>query len=183
MRDELAGGRGRPTSPPTAATAIGASLALALALAACSSSSKTTTTAATSSTTPTTAATTSSTAAAVTSADVNVAQTSLGKVLVDKDGKTLYLFTKDTAGTSTCTGVCATAWPPLTVTGAPTKGAGVSGTITTLKRQDGTTQVVIDGHPLYTFSADSKPGSTSGNDVEDSWYAVTPAGSAVSEDS
>ena len=76
-----------------------------------------------------------------------------------------------------------TSQPPLTVTGTPTAGPGVTGTLTTLERADGTTQVVIDGHPLYTFAADSKRGDTSGREVEHVWCAVTPQGAAADDDS
>jgi predicted lipoprotein with Yx(FWY)xxD motif len=164
-------------SPRTSArAAVPAALAMALVLAACSSSSKTSTAG---TTTTTAGATTSSAAATSTMAetgDVRVAQTKLGKVLVDAEGRTLYLFTKDTSTTQACTGTCAQAWPPLTATGTPTAGPGVTGTLTVVKRADGTSQVVIDGHPLYTFVGDSATGDTKGQEVEGLWYAVTPSG-------
>src|SRR5262249_29058950 len=143
-----------------------------------SSATSTSTTAA-----PTTSADAASSTSAATTADVLVAETELGKVLVDKQGRTLYLLTKDTATKSNCSGACAQAWPPLTVSGSPTAGPGVTGTLTTIKRADGTTQVVIDGHPLYTFAADSKAGDTHGQEVADVWYAVTPQGSAAHDES
>jgi predicted lipoprotein with Yx(FWY)xxD motif len=183
----------RPLTPRTrarSATVAAATLcALPLVLAACSSTGKTTATAGTSTTTSAPATTTTTAQSATTTAtsgtpaastaDVHVGTTSLGQVLVDKSGRTLYLLTKDTAATSTCTGGCAAAWPPLIVTGSPTTGAGVTGTVTTIKRADGTTQVVVNGHPLYTFAGDSKPGDTNGQNVEKIWFAVTPKGTPV----
>ncbi|HVN50850.1 MAG TPA: hypothetical protein VMT43_05430 [Acidimicrobiales bacterium] len=171
----------RSTTLRTAA-ACTAALAIALALAACSSSSPSTRTAATdSSTTASTTAPTSTTSAAA--ADVEVGQTKLGKVLVDEKGRTLYLLTKDTPTTSTCTGTCAQGWPPLTVTGTPTAGSDVTGNLTIIRRADGTTQVVVNGHPLYTFAGDGKPGDTSGQGVGHVWYAVTPQGTAAADES
>ena len=167
-------------------TAVPAALVLAAVLSACSSSTRS----ASSTTTSTTAASTSTAAATAASSttsppagagDVRVAQTKLGKVLVDAKGMTLYLFTKDTATTAACTGVCLQAWPPATVSGTPTAGAGVTGKLTVLKRSDGSMQIEIDGHPLYTFVSDDAPGDTSGQKVEGLWYAVSPSGDAVGD--
>jgi predicted lipoprotein with Yx(FWY)xxD motif len=169
----------RRSTPPTLAACV----LLALAAAACSSSSKTTSTSATSAATSGTADPGTSASTEVAAAIVEVKPSKLGKVLVDDKGRTLYLLTKDTATKSTCTGPCATAWPPLTVTGTPTAGAGVTGTITTIKRADGTTQVVIGGHPVYTYAGDSKAGDTSGQEVAHVWYAVTPQGTAAGDES
>jgi predicted lipoprotein with Yx(FWY)xxD motif len=93
--------------------------------------------------------------------------TSLGKVLVDAHGLTLYVLAGDSATHSTCTGGCASAWPPLTVK-AGTKvsgGSGVHGKFGTFKRADGTTQVTYNGRPLYGWTGDSQPGDTTGQDV------------------
>src|SRR5690348_2923284 len=73
----------------------------------------------------------------------------LGNIFTDAKGMTLYAWTKDTAGKSTCAGACATTWPPLTATGAVTLPAGVTGTLATIKRDDGTTQVTYNDMPLY----------------------------------
>jgi predicted lipoprotein with Yx(FWY)xxD motif len=113
-------------------------------------------------------------------AKIDVAETKLGKVLVGLEGRTLYLFTKDKAGTSMCTGACATAWPPALTLGAPTAGTGVKPELLkTIKRDDGMTQVVYNGHPLYYYAKDEKAGDVKGQDVKDfggEWYAVTPEG-------
>ena len=169
--------------------------ALALIALACGSSKKSTDTAA-GDTTSTTAAASSSTASdgygdsssksstttasgTASGTSVAVGTTSLGQVIVDDKGYTLYLFEKDTGPTSTCVDACAKAWPPATVTGTPTAGTGVTGALTTTTRPDGTTQIVLAGHPLYRFAADTAPGDVTGQDVGGTWYAVSPAGQTV----
>ena len=99
---------------------------------------------------------------------VAMATTSLGPVLVGLTGLTLYTHAGDTATTSSCTGSCATAWPPLTVAAgaAATGGTGASGTFATLIRADGTTQVTYNGLPLYGWQGDSKPGDVTGQGLE-----------------
>ena len=92
---------------------------------------------------------------------------SLGTFLTGANGKTLYTHAGDGSNTSTCTGACATAWPPLTVAagGQPTAGAGVTGKLGTLTRADGTMQVTSAGLPLYYWQGDAKPGDTTGDGV------------------
>ena len=104
--------------------------------------------------------------------------TKLGKVLVDAKGMTLYRFDNDTtAGKSTCgAGQCASTWPAATVTGTPTPGDGRDEALTTFTRDDGKTQLQIDGHPLYTFAGDAKPGDTNGQGIINKWYAVNGTG-------
>ena len=100
----------------------------------------------------------------------------LGKVLVDSEGLTLYYFEKDKAGKSACYGACASAWPPLTTSGAPHAMNGAeSSKLDTARRTDGTTQVTYAGWPLYTYAADSKPGEDNGTDVRafgGAWYPL-----------
>jgi predicted lipoprotein with Yx(FWY)xxD motif len=101
-------------------------------------------------------------------------------VLTNAKGFTLYWFGPDTSTTSRCTGTCATYWPP--VTGPVTAGAGVTGTLGTITRPDGTIQATYDGHPLYTYAGDSSPGQNKGNGVNGSggvWHEVTVSGSAA----
>ena len=100
----------------------------------------------------------------------------LGAILTDSQGRTLYLFTKDTTkDQSSCTGGCATAWPAFTATGSVSLPAGVSGTLTTFKRaDDGKMQVAYNDIPLYYYGADTKPGDTNGQEVGDVWYVVAP---------
>ena len=116
-------------------------------------------------------------------AAVSTASGELGEHLVGPNGHTLYLFEKDTGSTSTCTGACAAAWPPLITTGAPTAGgAADAGLLGTTKRPDGTIEVTYGGHPLYYYSGDAAPGDTAGQEVEAfgaEWYAVAPSGKAV----
>ena len=92
----------------------------------------------------------------------------------------LYLFEADKSSTSTCTGACAAAWPPLTTTGAPTAGTGVKASLLgTSKRDDGKMEVTYNGHPLYYFANDSAPGDIKGQGVDAfgaEWYAVSPEG-------
>jgi predicted lipoprotein with Yx(FWY)xxD motif len=104
----------------------------------------------------------------------------LGRILVDSKGFTLYDFHKDKGTTSACYGACAGVWPPLTTEGAPQAGEGASASkLGTTKRKDGTTQVTYAGHPLYTYTADTKPGEVNGNDFSSygaQWYALLPSG-------
>jgi predicted lipoprotein with Yx(FWY)xxD motif len=108
---------------------------------------------------------------------------SAGTYLTDGSGRSLYLFAADSGGKSACNGPCAAAWPPLTSTCAPTAGTGATGSmLTTIKRDDGSTQVVYNGHPLYYYSGDSAAGDTSGqglNNFGGLWWLVTPAGAAI----
>ena len=84
-------------------------------------------------------------------------------LLTDARGLTLYWFAPDTSTKSACYGSCAAYWPP--VTGTPSAGPGVTGTLGTITRTDGTRQATYDGHPLYTYIGDSAPGTASGNNL------------------
>ncbi|HZQ36570.1 MAG TPA: hypothetical protein VFD32_11595 [Dehalococcoidia bacterium] len=104
----------------------------------------------------------------------------LGTVLAGSDGKTLYVFDQDTAGSSACNGGCATTWPPLTLAaGNPVAPAGVGGTFGTITRSDGTRQVTYNDHPLYFFSADAQPGDAKGDGVGGVWHAAKPIAAAA----
>ena len=117
------------------------------------------------------------------SATVNVANSGLGNILVDSKGRTLYLFQKDTGTTSTCSGACATAWPPLRASGKPTAGSGAKASLLgTTPRSDGKPQVTYNGHPLYGYQGDSKAGDTNGQAVDGfgaPWYVLSPAGNEI----
>jgi predicted lipoprotein with Yx(FWY)xxD motif len=118
-------------------------------------------------------------------ATLNVAsQGSLGKILVDSKGRTLYLFQKDAGTKSACTGACAAEWPPLRASGKPVAGTGLSASKTsTTARSDGGPEVTYNGHPLYLFAGDQKPGDTNGQGITafgGGWFALTPAGTTVS---
>jgi predicted lipoprotein with Yx(FWY)xxD motif len=118
------------------------------------------------------------------SATVGVAKSSLGSILVDSSGRTLYLFKADVDDKSACAGACASAWPPLLATGKPTAGTGVTASkLGTITRSDGKRQVTYNGHPLYTFIKDTKPGQTTGQGVTAfgaAWFAMTSAGDEAS---
>jgi predicted lipoprotein with Yx(FWY)xxD motif len=115
---------------------------------------------------------------------VATANSGVGTVLVDSDGDTLYLFAKDSGGASSCTGACAKAWPPYAGKGTALRaGSGLEASL--LKRMtsaDGSKQLTYDGHPLYTFSGDSKAGDIAGqgsNAFGAHWYVVSPDGTAI----
>jgi predicted lipoprotein with Yx(FWY)xxD motif len=98
-------------------------------------------------------------------------------VVTNGKGFTLYSFAPDTPARSVCTGACAQYWPP--VTGPATAGQGVSGTLSTITRSDGTKQATYDGHPLYTYIADTAPGQAHGNNLNLNgglWHEVTVSG-------
>jgi predicted lipoprotein with Yx(FWY)xxD motif len=111
----------------------------------------------------------------------------LGKIIVDGRSRTLYLFEKDKNGKSSCSGACATNWPPLLTKGKPKASGSVKASkLGTTKRSDGTTQVTYGGHPLYTFVADkNKPGSTKGEGVDAfgaEWYVVGTNGKKIEDE-
>jgi predicted lipoprotein with Yx(FWY)xxD motif len=113
-------------------------------------------------------------------ATVNLAETSLGSVLVDGEGMTLYIFTADTDGTSVCYDDCAKAWPPLLSDATATAGAGVDAAkLGSVDRTDGTKQVTYAGMPLYFFAADTAAGETKGQGVGEKWYVVDAAGTVI----
>lgn len=104
----------------------------------------------------------------------------LGKVLVDSEGMTVYLFTPDKGTTSVCYGGCEAAWPPVMAEGKPTAGEGaMSSALGTTKRKDGSMQVTYEGHPLYTFVGDKGPGEANGQESEGTWFVLDEAGSEV----
>ncbi|MCQ9130521.1 MULTISPECIES: hypothetical protein [Streptomyces] len=108
--------------------------------------------------------------------------TSLGRILVDGSGRTLYLFEADTGATSHCYGGCAQAWPPDTTTGHPSAHGLNAALVGTTARNDHTTQVTYDGHPLYRFAEDAKPGDTAGQGSTafgGAWYVLGPDGAPV----
>jgi predicted lipoprotein with Yx(FWY)xxD motif len=110
-------------------------------------------------------------------------KTSLGSVLTNSTGFTLYWFAIDTPTSSKCTGSCATYWPPVIGTPKAASGVTLSGKLGTITRSDGSVQATYNGHPLYTYAGDKSPGQTSGNKLNASgglWYAVTLSAAASS---
>lgn len=118
---------------------------------------------------------------AATGAGLKIAQSSLGNIVVDGAGRSLYLFTKDTKGSgkSSCTGQCLATWSPLVATGTPS-GDGITGTLGTIPTPDGKKQVTLNGWPLYYFAADKAPGDVRGQGIQGTWWVVTAAGVAIS---
>jgi len=146
--------------------------AIGLLASACSSSSPSTTG---SGTNP--GSGTSSSAAASGSAMVKTATIGGQTVLTNASGLTLYWFVPDTSTKSNCNGSCATYWPP--VKGPATAGSAVTGSLGTITRADGSTQATYDGHPLYTYAADTAPGQDKGNNLNVSggvWHDMTASG-------
>ncbi|MCW2985555.1 MAG: hypothetical protein JWR63_3125, partial [Conexibacter sp.] len=109
----------------------------------------------------------------------------VGTMLVDGQGRTLYLWKADTSNMSTCSGACAQAWPPVTSKAAVSAGGAVNAKLVgTSKRSDGTTQVTYAGHPLYTFAGDSAAGQLNGQGSAAfgaPWFAVAPSGAAITK--
>ena len=119
----------------------------------------------------------SSSSSAVT---VKAVSSPLGTILVDQDGKTLYLFEADSMNKSNCSGGCLALWPAVMADGRATAGSGVSAGM--IGTATDSSQVTYAGHPLYWFSGDTAAGDTNGEGLTDfggAWYAVSPAGKAV----
>ena len=113
--------------------------------------------------------------------EVGVVTDNLGPHITGEDGKTLYLRTSDPAGGSSCTGGCAGTWPPFTLDAGETvtAGAGVTGTLTTFARADGSMQVAINGHALYYYAGDSAAGQSNGEGIGGVWFVVEPSGAKM----
>jgi predicted lipoprotein with Yx(FWY)xxD motif len=114
---------------------------------------------------------------------VTVHSTSLGSVLADSSGHTLYLLTSDTATKVACTGGCTQIWAPLMVANGamPQAGTGITGTLGVVTR-DANKQITIAGHPLYTYTADDGPGQANGQGINSyggTWYVLSSSGAAV----
>ena len=107
----------------------------------------------------------------------------LGNFLTDSSGRALYLFASDTGATSTCSGACASAWPPLTADGSVSaSGGAASSDVATITRSDGSKQVAYAGHPLYYFAGDSRAGQTNGQGIDGfgaRWWLVAPSGQKI----
>jgi predicted lipoprotein with Yx(FWY)xxD motif len=148
---------------------------LALVAAACGSSSTGSTAGSGSS-----ASSAAASPAAASSSALKTAKIGSATVLTNAKGFTLYWFAPDTATKSNCNGSCAHYWPP--VKGPATAGAGVTGTLATIKRADGSAQATWNGHPLYTYVSDTAPGQAKGNGLNLSggvWHEVTISGAAA----
>jgi predicted lipoprotein with Yx(FWY)xxD motif len=146
-------------------------VAIALATAACGSGSSTSV--------GTNKAKKSVHAAAAAPATVKLADSSLGKILVDANGRTLYQFDHDTPTTSACTGPCASLWPPLMVSGTPHAGPGVKASALGVLTVAGGSQVTYAGHPLYMFANDHAAGDVTGQGFGGFWWVVGADGNKI----
>ncbi len=106
---------------------------------------------------------------------VTLHSTNRGKVLATSTGRTLYLSTSDTTNHSNCTGSCASAWPPLMTKGKPVAGMGVHQALLGTAKRGTKLQVSYKGHPLYTWSGDTKAGQATGEGVN-GFFVVSAAG-------
>lgn len=127
---------------------------------------------------------TSSSASPSTAATVDTKSAGkLGSILVDDKGNTLYLFLADKKNKSNCTDACAKAWPPLLTKGAAEVGKGADKKLLDVtKRSDGHEQVTYNGHPLYYYAGDTKPGQTNGQGLDQfgaEWYVLDTKGNKV----
>jgi predicted lipoprotein with Yx(FWY)xxD motif len=166
-------------SAVTIAVAAGAGLLVA----ACSSSSSSLPTTSPAATSTAAAASTPSSPAAAGTATLKTEHTSLGTVLANGHGFTVYWFAADHGTTSACTSACAAIWPPVTGTPQAAAGVSLSGKLGTITRAGGVQQATYNGHPLYTFKLDTAPGQVKGNGVNGfgaRWYAITISGAGAS---
>jgi predicted lipoprotein with Yx(FWY)xxD motif len=154
--------------------------AIALAIAGCGGASSGGSSGATAASTATPAASPAPKAAVV-----DVRSTGLGRILVDGQGRTLYLFEKDKGPKSSCAGECASDWPPLITTSRATAAKGATSRLLgTAKRPGGALQATYAGHPLYLYEGDSRPSQTTGEGLEAfgaEWYVLGPSGKKVEE--
>jgi predicted lipoprotein with Yx(FWY)xxD motif len=156
----------------------------AVLLAACGSSAAPSTSASTPAAGGASPATSqqSGTNAAATTATIMTHSTSKGTVLATASGRTIYWFAIDTATMSNCTGTCATYWPPVLGKAVAAPGTTLAHGFGTITRSDGKVQATYDGHPLYTYAADTAAGQIGGNGLNLSgglWWAMTPAGTKL----
>lgn len=116
-------------------------------------------------------------------AELMVTDSSLGEIVVDAEGMTVYMFDNDTqgSGTSSCEGQCAENWPAVTTEADAPAVDGVTGEVGTITGVDGATQVTLNGWPLYSFAGDSVPGDLAGQGVNGVWWVLSPAGERMAE--
>jgi predicted lipoprotein with Yx(FWY)xxD motif len=117
---------------------------------------------------------------------VGIANSPLGRIIVDSKGSTLYLFEKDKGRASTCYGACANSWPPATTKGKLAAGDGVPArNLGTTERKDGNVEVTYDGHPLYYYAGDAKRGDTKGEALDQfgaEWHVLPPSAKQIDRD-
>lgn len=158
--------------------------AAALLLAGCgSSNSAASGSAAGDTSAPSSGAPSASSGASAPSAGLSTSATSLGTIVVDTAGRTVYRYDADKQGatSSACTGGCAAAWPavPAGSVSGGSGGSGVTGKVGSITGVDGKAQATLDGWPLYYYADDAQPGDTTGQSVGGTWWVVTPAGGVI----
>ena len=111
------------------------------------------------------------------------ADSDLGEIVVDADGRTVYVFDEDEPGSgkSVCTDECADTWPALTVEDEAPTADGVDGELGTIEREDGTLQATLDGRPLYLFAGDGAAGDVTGQGVDGTWFVLGGDGEKITE--
>ncbi|RZU50035.1 putative lipoprotein with Yx(FWY)xxD motif [Krasilnikovia cinnamomea] len=114
---------------------------------------------------------------------VQLADSAIGSILVDQSGRSLYAFTADKGGASSCTGACIATWPALTSEKAVTLGSGLQASLlTTVSRGEGASQAVYGGWPLYYYAGDLGPGDLDGQGVDGTWFAIGRDGKLIKDD-
>jgi predicted lipoprotein with Yx(FWY)xxD motif len=174
----------RMSAPARLATGVGGAVGVALLVAACSSGGGSSSAAPAASSPAAAGASSAAASGGGSGSTVITTATSSGNTfLTDGSGRAVYLWVKDTGSTSTCTGACAGAWPPVMATGTVNAaGSAKSSDLSTTARSDGSKQVTYDGHPLYYYSGDSGAGTASGQGSDSfgaKWWLVAPSGSDV----
>jgi predicted lipoprotein with Yx(FWY)xxD motif len=173
----------RMPKPARLAAGVGGAVGVAVLAAACSSAGGSTAASSPAAPASGAAAGGSGSASASGGTVITTATSSAGTFLTSSSGRAIYLWVKDTGDASTCSGACAGAWPPVTVTGSVTAGGSAKPSdLGTITRSDGTKQVTYDGHPLYYFSGDPGAGTATGQGSDSfgaKWWLVAPSGSDV----
>jgi predicted lipoprotein with Yx(FWY)xxD motif len=110
--------------------------------------------------------------------ELKTATSAAGPIVVDKDGKSVYFFTKDLkdSPTSACKDACAAAWPAVTTSSDVPAVEGIAGTVGTITTAGGTKQITINGMPIYYYAKDAKAGDILGEGINNVWYLVSPSG-------
>lgn len=157
--------------------AVAVAASAALLVAACGGDDDDTSSGTTQADTATTEAASGSSSASV----VGTGDTDLGEVLTDAEGLTLYGFTEDSPGSSSCEADCAAAWPPLQVDSAELPAGLDAEAYSVIERSDGTFQLAANDMPLYTYGGDEAPGDVNGQGVGGSWFAVDGAGQLLQD--
>jgi predicted lipoprotein with Yx(FWY)xxD motif len=115
------------------------------------------------------------------STELEVEDSALGQIVVDGKGMTVYMFDKDTQGTTTsaCTGQCLENWPIVPAGSGEPKADGVTGSLAAIDTPDGGKQLTLNGWPLYYFAGDAAAGDTNGQGVNAVWWVLSPAGEKI----